>query len=387
MANSLEIYYRPDRQYNQHPDGSVTVVERPPAISRRAAITKPDSTRRRKPKGWLYPTPYAFSKEVRIAAQEDLRYYNTYESTWRREDRPVQYGVGYANAKALSVTNKMRDIAVTKALLKLKDQHLNVGVALAEARMTANLVGSTATRLALAYRSLRKGRFAEARRHLGLRGRSQPANWLELQYGWKPLLSDVYGAAHEVARLGSDFDSWITTVKAVYREQLEFDEYVEVNQPIGRTRIFGKSEASVFVRLDYEPEDHVYMWASRLGLTNPLEIAWELVPYSFVVDWFLPVGDWLSTLDATLGYKFKSGSRSERTTLVLNGQLKPFDRVGYIYRYPSVNAETARLSRKSLKRVVYETSPRPGLPRMKNPLSLGHMANGLSLLAQAFGRR
>ncbi len=34
--------------------------------------------------------------------------------------------------------------------------------------------------------------------------------------------------------------------------------------------------------------------ASRLGLTNPAAVAWELVPYSFVVDWFVNVGDYLN---------------------------------------------------------------------------------------------
>lgn len=31
-----------------------------------------------------------------------------------------------------------------------------------------------------------------------------------------------------------------------------------------------------------------------LGLTNPELVAWELVPYSFVADWFIPLGDWMA---------------------------------------------------------------------------------------------
>jgi hypothetical protein len=34
----------------------------------------------------------------------------------------------------------------------------------------------------------------------------------------------------------------------------------------------------------------------RAGLALNLETAWDLIPYSFVVDWFLPVGDWLSKI-------------------------------------------------------------------------------------------
>ena len=33
---------------------------------------------------------------------------------------------------------------------------------------------------------------------------------------------------------------------------------------------------------------------------NPFVTAWELVPYSFVIDWFINVGDWLQYQTATL---------------------------------------------------------------------------------------
>jgi hypothetical protein len=34
--------------------------------------------------------------------------------------------------------------------------------------------------------------------------------------------------------------------------------------------------------------------ANKLGFVNPGVIAWELVPFSFVIDWFVPVGNFLS---------------------------------------------------------------------------------------------
>jgi hypothetical protein len=40
-----------------------------------------------------------------------------------------------------------------------------------------------------------------------------------------------------------------------------------------------------------------------LGKTafNPLLTAWELVPFSFVVDWFIGIGDWLIAQSFTIG--------------------------------------------------------------------------------------
>jgi hypothetical protein len=33
-----------------------------------------------------------------------------------------------------------------------------------------------------------------------------------------------------------------------------------------------------------------------LGLLDPLTVVWEIIPYSFVVDWFLPIGSYLENL-------------------------------------------------------------------------------------------
>lgn len=42
---------------------------------------------------------------------------------------------------------------------------------------------------------------------------------------------------------------------------------------------------------------------NALGLANPLLTAWELTPFSFVVDWFMPISDILAYLSSNLGLK------------------------------------------------------------------------------------
>jgi hypothetical protein len=97
----------------------------------------------------------------------------------------------------------------------IKGHQFNLGVAVAEGKQTVSLVVSTLGKLVNVVRSLKKGRFDLALRHLGgspskhkqlypsRKMRSDPrsltskdisASWLELQYGWTPLLSDVYQA-------------------------------------------------------------------------------------------------------------------------------------------------------------------------------------------------
>lgn len=150
-----------------------------------------------------------------------------------------------------------------------------------------------------------------------------------------------------------------------------------------RTRI-GKVEERCGVVLYYAPQNAALASLSKLGLANPAEVVWELVPFSFVLDWFLPVGDWLSTLDAAVGYEF------------LDGCCTQFIR-GYQRSVPRLYSEDTRTTWLGdspvgmarcvgLKRTVYLSSPIPRPPRPDLSLSLGHMANGLALLSQVFKR-
>jgi len=41
--------------------------------------------------------------------------------------------------------------------------------------------------------------------------------------------------------------------------------------------------------------------ASQLGFVNPVSVAWQLVPFSFVVDWFVNVGQFIGSYTDFVG--------------------------------------------------------------------------------------
>lgn len=51
------------------------------------------------------------------------------------------------------------------------------------------------------------------------------------------------------------------------------------------------------------------------GLINPLQTAWELVPFSFVIDWFVNVGDHISALGMFTGLEVRNGFTSRLETV------------------------------------------------------------------------
>jgi hypothetical protein len=202
---------------------------------------------------------------------------------------------------------------------------------------------------------------------------------LELQYGWKPLLQDIHGACTELDRTEQDLKDSAYRVTVAKKVREDSKQIVTSSSWTGY-KDFRRHMQMCKVRLDYVPDNIELIRLSSLGLTNPAMIAWELMPFSFIVDWALPIGNWINALDAALGYRFLGGSRTEvrrlRSSRTCSG--------------PSVDigVKTSSFRGSSnvfdMVRVVYSSSPVPVRPGFKNPVSDAHVKNGLALLIAAF---
>lgn len=146
---------------------------------------------------------------------------------------------------------------------------------------------------------------------------------------------------------------------------------------------FLEATSGVKVRLDYELENPFVATLAQLGITNPAELIWELVPYSFVIDWFVPVGNYLSAFDAALGWHFKGGTITEWARQKGVGLPRPDGSGGWYYQ-PGQLGMKYHCNHFKMVRSVYTSSPLPRFPGIKNPLSTGHIANAMALLVSAF---
>jgi hypothetical protein len=348
-------------------------------------VNRPDG-RRPKPTGWLYPTNYTFGKVHALPLQGSVN--KTINISGNRYFTSHMYGRFDAGTSVVNslpfpsaVPDSMSNRALIKALLKLQNQKINLGIALGESQRTADLLGSTATRLANAAIAFKRGRWAKAADTLGLSFRKAPRSWLEYQYGWKPLVSDIYGAMNSLAVKNQNPLSRIVTCKGVVADRSGSYEDLILHEDLPYARK-GDALRGAFVRLDFEPVDDLLAAFSQLGTTNPFVVAWELTPWSFVVDWMLPIGEYFNVLHATLGYKFKSGSLTHRreARATLKGTTWRGEWFAPNSEFTVSSSVGARGHYLFIERYVYPSLPVPTL-RMKNPLSLTHMANGLALLA------
>lgn len=356
--------------------------------------------KRRKPPGWVPPTAYFLSSVHHRGSQGVYGTINTLFNSGTKYTGAV-CGASGSVWTVDFVTNPSRSLInfaaekpslINEALIEcrsnLKDMSVDLGTAFGERNQTARMIGDTARRLARTVRELRRGRIRNAMRELGLsskrgapRGSNWTQNWLELQYGWKPLLSDVYGACDALSK--RDKEAWMVTAKgsasrkpiASYHHRVPGASWYDST---------ARCELGCFVRADACPSKSFSSLAS-VGVLNPLNVLWELVPYSFVVDWFLPIGSWLSSLDATVGFEFRGVTQTyfELVEGLANGVTHEEKASNLLF----LNEWVAYKRQLTVDRIVLTTLPQAGFPSLKDPISLGHMANGLSLLAQAFGRR
>lgn len=135
--------------------------------------------------------------------------------------------------------------------------------------------------------------------------------WLEYWFGWSPLISDIKGAIDVLQDLNLQLSTTFTgSGNAVY-------EYVK-NEPWfyrGQWWVSHRQLGATF-GCKYRCKMKIYspnaFNANRLGLTNPATVAWELIPFSFLVDWFLPVGKFLDQYTDLVGLTVYDVQRSEK---------------------------------------------------------------------------
>lgn len=212
-------------------------------------------------------------------------------------------------------------------------------------------------------------------------------SWLQWTYGWKPLISDIYNVADEAVRKVQT--STIVRSSATQR----YDNTHARNFPISgfdKGRYVRRGGQSVRFKCRFaipEKDFSVERWTSL----NPVSIAWELLPYSFVVDWFVDIGSTLRTLESSILYRtyFQSGYWSwlswYDTTVTFPRYYRwanQFEAHAFIWDRPPVAWERYR----SFRRYVLTSSPRPRTPTFHVDLSWRRLLSSAALLAQRMGR-
>lgn len=214
-----------------------------------------------------------------------------------------------------------RNEAVTKALNKIADQKANLGEDLATFKQTMELLKNPVGSLIGSLRYVRSRPdfrtflFDSAR---SLRKKSVTSRiaeeYLKYVYGWKPLMADIFGIVELAKSQGakplllhaSGKSSQTIQNPAGTIDDASFNATTDISAIDLKSTV----RCNLWARVD--PNYAGLRSLNQLGLVNPLALAWELMTFSFVIDWLIPIGPVLNALSAPTGLLFVNGSISNR---------------------------------------------------------------------------
>lgn len=213
----------------------------------------------------------------------------------------------------------------------------------------------------------RKNKDATARTPLKQMGDA----WLIWHFGVEPLIKDLHSVMERLES-SANFTWTRHTASSKGQRRFRYNTGKLPNQWFIDETYMGVRRYSLEVR--YTNPSLALM--NDFGIVNPASLAWELVPFSFVIDWFYPIGSYLNSFTDLLGYETRNPSNTFMLTWL--------SEQGYVYDegFSAGKFNGVRISR-SL------TNPSFSLPRVEIPAGLSPTrgATAIALLLQVLKAR
>lgn len=256
---------------------------------------------------------------------------------------------GWDKGKLMSLEELVAK-ASNSLLSKVASQDVNLGNAIGERKQTYDLITSAARTIVHGLRDLKSGRLAkdviqgmfertnyvagwvppsslprrerryrqkvaQRRREEGIataksdmRRAAQAA--LVFDYGIRPLMDDIHGASEGFRRRFLEGQQEIVSVRSSAKDQ-DITSFVYHDSAI-HVQGDGVIDRSARMGVKFRVSNPILRDLQQLGLVNPVSIAWEVTPWSFVVDWFVGVGNFIELQTATAGLSFVDGYTTTR---------------------------------------------------------------------------
>jgi len=222
----------------------------------------------------------------------------------RSEGFPYSAISGAFSENGILPDTTTRGLADSRALNRLIRNKINHSENIIQAGRLGAEILEKATAVLKAWRALGRSLPQEALQHLDSAfNPAQPNNWLALQYGWLPLMSDIENNAKNIIQILEDADKVFVRVDAAETREIEFWSSLDsLSYEQDGTGRWG-------TQVGYLYRQRVPGWnaLAKIGMSNPLLIAWENMPYTFMIDWFANVSAFLEALGATQGFSLESG--------------------------------------------------------------------------------
>jgi len=249
-----------------------------------------------------YKVPNAYTMTGNNFEYAPIRYYHDVitKATGATTNRTIYDGYIFVNFPGwVSLTANDQIELVNKLREQMRGSDFNLAVFLGEGHQSLKLIADSAIKIAEALTYVRKGNVIKAADVLrrtapdAVRLRAKPtrelktvsSNWLELQWGWLPLLGDMKTGAEQLAhRLNVPFRQRIRA-RIKKRQAIADSPYVGLRA----ASLYSTAHRQIVATVS-EP----LSLPALSGMLDPELVAWELLPFSWMADYVAPIGDYLA---------------------------------------------------------------------------------------------
>lgn len=316
-----------------------------------------------------------------------------YASGLKKMDADGCYGVHIPDPLESDFDNSS---VLNQALTRLNDQvrgNLDLSIALAESGKTAKMIKNAGKVITFSGEHKPPGGYPLLPK-LGVIRRVSDVSlalangYLEYKYGWKQLLSDVFNVADESIRFTLN-QLQRFSASARDKQRSEVTVYASIN---GESNVPHKIKWDVTRKARYTIDLMIPNSAfdiARWSSLNPISLGWELIPYSFVVDWFVDVGSYLRNFETACFYntRFRRGYKSSLSVHIGEGEVSHFTAIS---PFDGSKSEMSGLQSGihviNFRRDVLSSYPTPSLPKFKVDLGSSQLTSAAALMRQFLRR-
>lgn len=277
--------------------------------------------------------------------------------------------------------------ALSKLTTSIRGHNFNLAVFGAELGQTLTLLRNSSSAILVCIAHIRMGDWAQALKALRLTPGQQTLRkfrqkveskdvsgaLLAIRYGWQPLLQDLYEAMKA-------FEGRTKERGLVFHAARSFTQSAEMGINPTSYPVPGQQTVSIKYKVILTEK---LSTARNLGLLDPASVLWERTPWSFVVDWFIPIGTYLETLSffGALDAKSVKTVFQESTVSLTNVSMWKDNRPPYGNDWLEGMSFVGR--RVAVTRTVGPISvPKPDFKSLAKAFSLTHIENAIALLHQ-----
>jgi hypothetical protein len=265
-----------------------------------------------------YQLDYNWSNSPVVGGKLQLRS-NGCSNRWCRNTK-IQFKTGSSSSNydahfqgsdgstSMFITPQMRSRVRETLEAKIRDGKASIGVTLASMNQTGKMV---ANRLQQVDSFFQKREEYTLRHQKRLKKKFQrteatASTILEGQFGWLPLVGEVHALA------GSAFEKAFPPTCVTSRYQTAFNMQSENGWHTY------EGMACITCAAFLQVQNPNKLLAQRLGASNPLEVAWDLAPWSFLVSMFTNIGSIFAGVTTLDGLTLSNTSTTETVSYLRN---------------------------------------------------------------------